>query len=38
VGVARSSGFDARTLRDLAGIVAANTGLIEKAWNEYFGN
>ena len=38
VGVARSSGFDARTLRDLAGIVSANKGLIEKAWNEHFGN
>ena len=36
VGLADSSGFDARTLRELAEIVESNTGLIERAWNEHF--
>ncbi len=38
VAVARSSGFDARTLRDLARIVAGNAGRIEEAWHDHFGN
>ena len=32
-----SSGFDARTLRELAEAVEQNATLIEKAWNEHFG-
>jgi Domain of unknown function (DUF4160) len=38
VSVARSSGFDARTLRDLARIVAENAHRIEEAWHDHFGN
>ena len=36
VAVARSSGYDARTLRELAGVVAVNRALIERSWHEYF--
>ncbi|MBN9888341.1 DUF4160 domain-containing protein [Salipiger abyssi] len=36
VSVARSSGFDARALRQLSGLVAANADRIEDAWHEYF--
>ena len=32
-----SSGFDARTLRELAEAVEQNATFIEKAWNEHFG-
>ena len=32
-----SSGFDARTLRELAEAVEQNATLIERAWNEHFG-
>ncbi len=38
VTVARSDGFDARTLRRLAGVVAAHAAQIEEAWNDHFGN
>ena len=38
VAVARSSGFDARTLRDLARIVQDNAARITEGWHEYFGN
>lgn len=38
VSVARSSGFDARTLRDIARIVASNTDRIKEAWHDHFGN
>ena len=31
-----SDGFDARTLRELRDVVAANKELIERAWNDYF--
>ena len=31
-----SEGYDARTLRELSQVVAENTELIERAWNEYF--
>lgn len=34
--LADSDGFDARTLRELLGIVTANKGLIERRWNEHF--
>lgn len=34
--VADSSGFDARTLRELARVVEQNAELIERAWNEHF--
>lgn len=36
VGLVDSSGFDARTLRELAQVVESNAILIEKAWNEHF--
>ena len=38
VGIARSSGFDARMLRRIAGIVAERRAEIEEAWHEHFGN
>ena len=37
VRVAYNDGFDARSLRLLAGIVEANRDRIERSWNEYFG-
>ena len=37
VSVARSAGFDARTLRQLAGVVAERRDEIERAWHEHFG-
>jgi len=37
VTVADSSGFDARTLRRLIGVVEENRDVIERAWHEYFG-
>ena len=37
VAVAQSAGFDARTLRRIAGLVAANRERIERAWHDYFG-
>lgn len=37
VQLARNDGFDARTLKNLAAIVAANKDLLEGAWNDYFG-
>ena len=37
VTVAYNDGYDARTLRRLWGVVAANRERIERAWNEYFG-
>ena len=36
VGLAGSSGFDARTLRELAQVVESNALLIEGAWDEHF--
>lgn len=36
VSVARSAGFDARTLRRIAAIVALRSQEIEKAWYEHF--
>ena len=36
VGLADSSGFDARTLRELAQVIESNALLIEGAWNEHF--
>lgn len=38
ISVARSSGFDARTLRQLARIVADRAEEIERAWHGHFGN
>ena len=35
--LADSRGFDAKTLRALAGLVGANRNIIEEAWHEYFG-
>ena len=37
VSPARSAGFDARTLRQLAGLVAEHRDEIERAWHEHFG-
>ena len=37
VHVAYNDGYDARTLRQLAGIVEANRDRIERTWNEFFG-
>ncbi|RVT85575.1 DUF4160 domain-containing protein [Rhodobacteraceae bacterium CCMM004] len=37
VRLARSAGFDARTLRRLAGVVADRAGEIEEAWHDHFG-
>lgn len=37
VAVARSQGFDARTLARLERVVAARRELIERAWREHFG-
>lgn len=37
VRLADSAGLDARTLRELAGVVEQNVALIERTWNEYFG-
>jgi len=36
VRVAYNDGYDARTLRQLLEIVAANTDRIERTWNEFF--
>jgi hypothetical protein len=36
VHLGATSGFDARTLRELAQVVEENTETIERAWNEYF--
>lgn len=37
VRLARNDGFDARTLRDLLGVVEANKVVFEEAWHGYFG-
>lgn len=37
VQVADGHGFDAATLRELAGIVEQHRDLIERTWNGYFG-
>jgi hypothetical protein len=37
VRVAYNDGYDARTLRELMGIVIENRDRIERAWNEFFG-
>jgi len=37
VRVAFSDGLDARTLRELSGVVEQRTELIERTWHEYFG-
>lgn len=36
VRVATSDGLDARTLRELTGVVEQNVELIERTWHEYF--
>ncbi len=36
VRVAYNDGYDARTLRELLDVAAANRGRIERAWNEHF--
>jgi hypothetical protein len=36
VGLARNDGFDARTLRQIAGLVADHREHLERAWNEHF--
>jgi hypothetical protein len=37
VRVAYNDGFNAKALRELAGLVEANKGRIEEAWNGSFG-
>jgi hypothetical protein len=37
VQLAYNDGYDARTLRVLTEIIAANRARIEDAWNEFFG-
>lgn len=37
VTLAYNSGYDARTLRELRGIIEANRDLIERTWNAFFG-
>ena len=34
--MAYNGGYDARALRELIGMIEANTDRIERAWNEYF--
>ena len=36
VQLERSNGFDAKTLRELTGVVEQNAALIERKWSEYF--
>ena len=36
VYLADSDGFDARTLRELQGVVTSSKELIERTWNEHF--
>lgn len=36
VQLADSVGFDARTLRELLGVVIDNASTIERAWHEHF--
>jgi len=38
VRLADSHGFDASTLRELAGVVEKQRDLIERIWNERFGH
>jgi hypothetical protein len=35
--LADSDGLDARTLKELLGVVEQNVELIERTWNEHFG-
>lgn len=37
VQLAYNDGYDARTLREIAGIVQDNRDSFERAWNEFFG-
>ena len=37
VRLAYNDGYDARTLRELQGMIEANRALIERTWNAYFG-
>jgi Domain of unknown function (DUF4160) len=37
VQLAYNDGYDARSLRELLGIVEANRDRIERAWDEFFG-
>ena len=36
VYLADSDGFDARTLRELQGVVTSNKALFERTWHEHF--
>ena len=38
IRLARSHGFDARTLRKLASVIEQHKGQISEAWDEHFGN
>lgn len=37
VSLASSDGFDARTLRELTGVIEDKAALIERTWHEHFG-
>lgn len=37
IRVAYNDGYDARTLRELTGIIGFHKSQIERAWYEYFG-
>lgn len=37
VQLAYNDGYDARTLRELAGMIEEHRDRIERAWNEFFG-
>lgn len=37
VSLAYNDGYDARTLRELLGLVQQNREVLERAWNEFFG-
>ncbi len=36
--LADSAGLDARTLKELLGVVEQNVAQIERSWNEHFGH
>ena len=38
VSIARSEGFDSRTLRALAAMISEHRHLIEDTWYDHFGN
>jgi hypothetical protein len=37
VEIAYNDGFNARTLRELTGLIVSERGRLERAWNDFFG-